>query len=149
MVHSYGATVSHHCCGSSVELFPSFIEIGMDALQTIQPQAAGMNPYKLKKEFRGKITLHGTVDAQGWLQKADCLEIEKEVFHLLEEVGTGGGGLGGAGLEYLGPGGQAATIEREILEGLLGLLQGLGGHTPGRLQHHVQPVIAGRRAVSA
>lgn len=91
MVHSYNAAVSHHCCGSSVELIPRFIEIGMDALQTIQPQAAGMNPYELKKEFRGKITLHGAVDVQGWLQKADCLEIEKEVFHLLEEVGAGGG----------------------------------------------------------
>lgn len=91
MVHSHNATVSHHCCGSSVELIPRFIEIGMDALQTIQPQAAGMNPYKLKSEFRGKITLHGAVDVQGWLQKADCLEIEKEVFHLLEEVGAGGG----------------------------------------------------------
>jgi len=91
MVHSYDAAVSHHCCGSSLELIPRFIEIGMDALQTIQPQAAGMNPYKLKKEFRGKITLHGAVDVQGWLQKADCLEIEKEVFQLLEEVGAGGG----------------------------------------------------------
>lgn len=91
MVHFYDAAVSHHCCGSSVELFPRFIEIGMDALQTIQPRAAGMNPYKLKREFRGKITLHGAVDVQGWLQKADCLEIEKEVFHLLEEVGAGGG----------------------------------------------------------
>jgi len=35
MVHSYGAKISHHCCGSSLELIPNFIKIGMDVLQTI------------------------------------------------------------------------------------------------------------------
>ena len=37
----------------------------MDALQTVQPQAAGMNPYELKAEFAGQIALHGAVDVQG------------------------------------------------------------------------------------
>ena len=91
LVHSYGARISHHCCGSSRELIPRFIDLGMDALQTIQPQAAGMDPYELKKQFAGQITFHGAVDAQGWLQKASCEEIAKEVNHLMDEVGLGGG----------------------------------------------------------
>lgn len=91
MVHSYGAKVSHHCCGSSRELIPRFIESGMDALQTIQPQAAGMDPYEIKKEFYGKLVLHGAVDVQGWLQKATPNEIETGINRLLEEVGKGGG----------------------------------------------------------
>ena len=52
LVHAYGAKVSHHCCGSSRVLFPRFIACGMDFLQTVQPQATGMNPYELKAEFR-------------------------------------------------------------------------------------------------
>lgn len=91
MVHSYGAFVSHHCCGSSVELIPRFIQLKMDALQTIQPQAAGMNPYELKRTYGGRITLHGAVDVQGWLQQAKPEEIREEVLHLIEEVGAGGG----------------------------------------------------------
>ena len=91
LVHSYGARISHHCCGSSRELIPRFIDVGMDALQTIQPQAAGMNPYELKKQFAGQITFHGAVDAQGWLQKASCEEIAKEVDRLMDEVGRDGG----------------------------------------------------------
>ncbi|HBG26212.1 MAG: hypothetical protein A2Y10_08940 [Planctomycetes bacterium GWF2_41_51] len=91
MVHSYGAKVSHHSCGSTRQLFPSFIKAGMDALQTIQPQAAGMNPYELKKEFGGKIVLHGAVDAQGWLQKATIVEVENEVNNLMDIVGKNGG----------------------------------------------------------
>ncbi len=91
LVHSYGAKVSHHCCGSSRALIPRFIELGMDALQTIQPQAAGMNPYELKAAFRGQIALHGAVDVQGWLQRANPQEIEAETNHLMDEVGAGGG----------------------------------------------------------
>jgi len=91
LVHSYGAKVTHHCCGSSRKLIPQFIETGMDALQTIQPQAEGMNPYGLKKDFGDQIVLHGAVDVQGWLQRSAPDEIEREVHRLLEEVGRGGG----------------------------------------------------------
>ncbi|MBD3306552.1 hypothetical protein GF339_09140 [candidate division KSB3 bacterium] len=91
LAHQYGATISHHCCGSSVKLIPRFIEIGMDALQTIQPQAAGMNPYDLKAQFGSRLTLHGAVDVQGWLQAATPQEIEQEVHRLQEVVGADGG----------------------------------------------------------
>jgi uroporphyrinogen decarboxylase len=91
MVHSYGSKVTHHCCGSSRKLIPRFIELGMDALQTIQPQAHGMNPYELKSEYRGRIVLHGAVDVQGWLQRATSGEIKEEIDHLVEEVGKDGG----------------------------------------------------------
>jgi uroporphyrinogen-III decarboxylase len=85
------AQVTHHCCGSSRALIPRFIECGMDSLQTIQPRAAGMNPYELKREFGGRITLHGAVDVQGWLQQATPAEIESEVNRLMDVVGAGGG----------------------------------------------------------
>jgi uroporphyrinogen decarboxylase len=91
LVHSHGAKVTHHCCGSSRALIPRFIECGMDALQTIQPTAAGMNPYELKRDFAGKIVLHGAVDVQGWLQRSTPDEVEAEVQRLMEEVGRGGG----------------------------------------------------------
>lgn len=91
LVHSYGAKVTHHCCGSSRALIPRFIACGMDCLQTIQARAAGMNPYELKAEFSGRIALHGAVDVQGWLQQASPKEVEREVNRLMDEVGAGGG----------------------------------------------------------
>ena len=91
LVHSFGAKATHHCCGSSRALIPRFIECGMDSLQTIQTQAAGMDPYELKEEFRGQITLHGAVDVQGFLQHATPKEIEQEVNCLMDDVGNGGG----------------------------------------------------------
>jgi uroporphyrinogen decarboxylase len=91
MVHSYGAKVSHHCCGSSRQLIPRFIGVGMDALQTIQPQAAGMSPYELKAAFAGRIVLHGGVDVQGGLQRSTPQQVEQEVHRLMDEVGKNGG----------------------------------------------------------
>ena len=63
----------------------------MDALQGIQPQAHGMNPYELKMRFGQDLTLHGAVDVQGWLQKASQKEIRKEVCCLVDMLGRGGG----------------------------------------------------------
>ena len=63
----------------------------MDALQTVQPQAEGMDPYELKAAFAGQIALHGGVDVQGWLQRATLPEVETGVNRLMDEVGAGGG----------------------------------------------------------
>lgn len=91
LAHAHGAKISHHCCGSSRALIPRFIQCGMDALQTIQKCATGMNPYELKKDFGGQIALHGAVDVQGWLQRSTPAEVEAEVNRLMDEVGLGGG----------------------------------------------------------
>jgi uroporphyrinogen decarboxylase len=91
MVHAHGVKVTHHCCGSSRALIPRFIDCGMDALQTIQTRAAGMNPYELKAQFGGRIALHGAVDVQGWLQRSTPVQIAAEVNRLMDEVGAGGG----------------------------------------------------------
>jgi uroporphyrinogen decarboxylase len=93
MVHSHGAKVTHHCCGSSRALFPRFIDIGMDCIQTIQPRAVGMDPYSLKAEFGDRICLHGAVDVQGWLQRTPPAGITQEVHRLSAEIGRGGGYL--------------------------------------------------------
>lgn len=91
LVHSHGAKVTHHCCGSSRALIPRFLKTGMDCLQTIQPQAAGMDPYGLKRDFGDRISFHGAVDVQGWLQRSTPEAVKAEVHRLMEEVGRGGG----------------------------------------------------------
>ena len=91
LVHAYGAKVSHHCCGSSRTLFDAFIAVGMDAVQTIQPQAEGMDPYALKRDFGDRMTLHGAVDAQGFLQNATPEQIRRKVHRLIDQVGRDGG----------------------------------------------------------
>jgi uroporphyrinogen decarboxylase len=50
-----------------------------------------MDPYELKRNFYGKIVLHGAVDVQGWLQRVTPPEIEEEINRLVDEVGKDGG----------------------------------------------------------
>jgi len=49
-----------------------------------------MDPYELKREFAGRITLHGAIDVQGRLRRTTPAEIEREVERLMDEVGAGG-----------------------------------------------------------
>lgn len=46
-VHRHGKIVMHHSCGSVANILPDIIEIGIDVLESVQPEAAGMNPYEL------------------------------------------------------------------------------------------------------
>jgi uroporphyrinogen decarboxylase len=48
-----------HCCGGVRELMDDFIDAGLDALNPVQINAAGMNPAELKAEYGGRICLWG------------------------------------------------------------------------------------------
>ncbi len=60
-----GAKIWMHCCGSVRELIPDFIDMGVDVLNSLQPKAAGMDSFELKKEFGTELVFHGGVDIQG------------------------------------------------------------------------------------
>ena len=91
LAHSYGAKVVHHSCGSTREIMEDFVEIGLDCLQTIQPQAWGMDPIDLKANFKGRLAFHGAIDVQGGLQRATPDEVREMVRERIRIVGKGGG----------------------------------------------------------
>ena len=66
-VHAHGKLVMAHSCGSVAEIMPDIIEIGMDVLESVQPEAAGMNPYELKRQWGDKITFWGCLGSQSVL----------------------------------------------------------------------------------
>lgn len=53
-----------HSCGSVRLLIPAFIESGVEILSALQPLAAGMDSFELKKEFGTQLVFHGGVDLQ-------------------------------------------------------------------------------------
>lgn len=91
LAHGYGAKVIHHSCGSTREIIEDFIEIGLDCLQTIQPQAWGMNPSELKGLFGDRISFHGAVDVQGELQRSTPDQVRAMVLDRIRVVGRDGG----------------------------------------------------------
>ena len=90
-VHAQGKLVLSHSCGSVVDIMPDVVEIGLDVLESVQPEARGMNPYELKRDFGDEITFWGCLGSQSTIQFGSPDEIQQEVRRLCQEMGRGGG----------------------------------------------------------
>ncbi len=90
-VHQHGKIVFHHSCGSVADIMPDLIEIGMDFLESAQPEAAGMNPYELKKKWGDKIGFWGCLGSQSTIPFGTPDQIKAEIRKLRSEMGKDGG----------------------------------------------------------
>lgn len=90
-VHAHGMVTMSHCCGSVADIMPDIIEIGLDVLESVQPEAAGMNPYELKRQWGDKITFWGCLGSQSTIPMGTPNDIKNEVAHLKQEMSRGGG----------------------------------------------------------
>ncbi|MFC1461493.1 uroporphyrinogen decarboxylase family protein [Verrucomicrobiota bacterium] len=84
-----GRTVFHHSCGHIVPIIGDMIDIGLDILHPIQPEA--MDILFLKKEFGSRLTLCGGVSTQDLLVNATPDQVRQEVRHLKRQMGKAGG----------------------------------------------------------
>jgi uroporphyrinogen decarboxylase len=91
LAHSYGIRVMHHTCGSVRALIPEFIDCGLDILQSVQPQAEGMDLAALKREFGKHIAFHGSIDIQGALPGGTPADVRREVQARMAAGKPGGG----------------------------------------------------------
>jgi uroporphyrinogen decarboxylase len=91
LAHSYGLRVMHHTCGAVRPLIPLMLERGLDILQALQPEAAGMDGRALKKEFGNCLAFHGGVSIQRTLPFGSPAEVRREVRERVEALAAGGG----------------------------------------------------------
>jgi uroporphyrinogen decarboxylase len=54
-----------HTCGSSSWVYEDFIDMGVDAVDTLQPEARDMSPEHLKERFGGRLSFHGCISTAG------------------------------------------------------------------------------------
>lgn len=90
-VHAQGKLALCHSCGSVADILPDLIEIGLDVLESVQPEARGMNPYELKQRWGDRITFWGCLGSQSTIQFGSPQAIRAEVQRLCREMGRGGG----------------------------------------------------------
>ena len=90
-VHRQSKVAILHCCGSVADIMQDIIEIDLDVLESVQPEAAGMSPYKLKAAWGDKITFWGGLGSQSTIPFATPDEIRREIRKLRSEMGNGGG----------------------------------------------------------
>jgi uroporphyrinogen decarboxylase len=87
----FGVSVMHHSCGSVAGLIPRLIDCGLDILQSLQPEAAGMEPGRLKQEYGKRLCFQGGVSIQQVLPRGNDQEIRQHVAELFKAMAPGGG----------------------------------------------------------
>lgn len=89
VVHQSGKFTLSHCCGNIIDIIPDAIDIGLDCLQSVQPEA--MNPYYLKKEFGKDMAFWGGLGSQSIIPFGTPEELRSEIDRLATTMGKGGG----------------------------------------------------------
>ncbi|MDW8101188.1 MAG: uroporphyrinogen decarboxylase family protein [Anaerolineae bacterium] len=93
-VRDGGAHVWLHSCGDVTDIIPDLIDLGLNVLNPVQPQA--MDLEHLAREFGGKLCFCGGVDVQGLLIRGTPDEVKREVHRLVHLFGRYNGGYIGA-----------------------------------------------------
>ncbi len=86
-----GVKILFHSCGAVSEFVDDLIEIGVDALNPVQVNAAGMEPERLKQEFGARIAFWGGIDTQRLLPYGSADEVAAETRRIANLLGKGGG----------------------------------------------------------
>ncbi len=89
--HQLGADFHQHCCGKIDGIMPDLIDWGLDAIELDSPRMTG---YVDLKPFRGKIMFWGCVNIQSIYPRGTPEECEREVWHMMRNLGTKDGGFG-------------------------------------------------------
>jgi Uroporphyrinogen-III decarboxylase len=87
----HGARVIVHTCGSSSWAYPDFIEMGIDGVETLQPEAVKMDPAYLKETFGSELTLHGCISTAGPVATGTAAETAEYCREKLRILMPGGG----------------------------------------------------------
>jgi len=87
-----GAKIMFHSCGNVRPIIPDFIEMGVNILNPVHINAAGMEPYQLKKDFGKDIVFWGGgVDTQKILARGTPGEVSDDVAKNIDALAPGGG----------------------------------------------------------
>jgi len=90
-----GVRVMHHTCGAVRPLVPDLVARGLDILQSLQPEAAGMDPSSLKREFGRDLSFQGGISIQRVLPRGTPAEVREHVRRVFSALAPGGGYLAG------------------------------------------------------
>jgi uroporphyrinogen decarboxylase len=91
MAKSFNLPVAVHSCGSSSWAYDDFIEMGVNVVDTLQPEAADMAPAYLKKRFGDRLAFHGCISTAGPVATGTVQQTVDNVRETLAVMMPGGG----------------------------------------------------------
>jgi uroporphyrinogen decarboxylase len=91
LAHNYDCAMLLHTDGNVRSIIPKLIDAGIDVLDPLQPEAEGMDPASIKKEFGNDLILRGGISTQQTLSKGSTEDVREEVKRVLSVMAPGGG----------------------------------------------------------
>jgi uroporphyrinogen decarboxylase len=91
VIHRHRARVIYHSDGAVMEAVPGLIDMGIDILQALQFDAAGMDPVRLKEAWGDRLSFEGGVSVQKTLPFGTVEDVRHEVRERIAVLGRGGG----------------------------------------------------------
>lgn len=85
------AKVMFHSDGAVFDILPDLLDAGIDVLEAVQIDTAGMNPLRLKTVFGDSLCFHGGISVQDLLPNADPVTVIRVCRELVNVFGSGGG----------------------------------------------------------
>lgn len=90
LAKAYGIPAMVHTCGSSSWVYEDFIEMGIKAVDTLQPEAVNMSPAYLKEHFGGRLAFHGCIST-AQIATFSAEEVDRICRQTLETLMPAGG----------------------------------------------------------
>ena len=87
--HANGLPIIFHSCGNYIAILDDLLEIGIDGLESLQPEALDLA--ELKRRTAGRVFLVGGIGVQSTLFTGTPEEVRSVTRGLLTEMGSGGG----------------------------------------------------------
>jgi uroporphyrinogen decarboxylase len=91
VIHEHGVKVIYHSDGAVAAAVPGLVDMGVDVLQALQFDAAGMDPADLKQRFGEVLCFQGGVSVQRTIPFGTADDVRAEVRQLIEVLGQDGG----------------------------------------------------------
>lgn len=88
-IHRAGVSVILHVCGNAEPALADLLDIGLDCLESVQPEA--INPYRTKEQYGASLRLWGGIGVQQLMPFGTPAEVRDEVLRAREELARGGG----------------------------------------------------------
>ncbi len=91
LARAYGIPVMMHSCGSSSWAYDDFAEMGVNVVDTLQPEAANMSPAYLKSTFGDRLAFHGCISTAGPVASGTVDQTVRDCEEILATMMPGGG----------------------------------------------------------
>jgi uroporphyrinogen decarboxylase len=87
--HMHSLPFICHSCGNVLPLVDDLLEIGLDGLESLQPEA--MDIFELKRKTQGRMILIGGMGVQSTMRFGTPEDVRSQAQRLQQEMGRGGG----------------------------------------------------------